>query len=392
MALSKKTVRDVELTGKTVLVRCDFNVPLDGDKITDDTRIKAALPTIEYLLHHGAKVVMCSHLGRPNGEKKPEFSLQPVADRLSELLGKPVQLLPDCVGPIVATDIKAAPHGATFLMENMRFHKEEEENDDHFAEKIAKNFDLFVNDAFGTAHRAHASTEGVAHHLPAVAGFLIEKEIDYLGGALDEPKRPFVAIMGGAKVKDKIKVIDSLLPKVDKLVIVGGMSYTFFKAQGNEIGGSLLDETSIDYCAGLLKEHGDKIVLPVDVVVAPEFSATAPATVVDVDSIPADQEGLDIGPRSREMVASVVKSAGTVIWNGPAGVFEFDAFAAGTKAIAEALAESDAVSIIGGGDSAAAVEKFGLADKMSHVSTGGGASLEFLEGTPLPGIVALEDK
>ena len=392
MALSKKTVRDIELTGKTVLVRCDFNVPLDGKKITDDTRIKAALPTITHLLENGAKVVLCSHLGRPKGQVKEEFSLAPVADRLSELLGKQVQLLGDCVGPIVAADVKAAPHGAVLLMENVRFHSEEEANDAAFAKQLASVAEVYVNDAFGTAHRAHASTEGVAHHLPAVAGFLIEKEIDYLGGALDDPKRPFVAIMGGAKVKDKIKVIDSLLPKVDKLVIVGGMSYTFFKADGKEIGGSLLDETSIDYCAGLMKEHADKIVLPLDVVVAPEFSATAPATLADVDSIPADQQGLDIGPRTREMVSAVVKSSGTVIWNGPAGVFEFDAFAAGTKAIAEALADSNAVSIIGGGDSAAAVEKFGVADKMSHVSTGGGASLEFLEGTPLPGIVALLDR
>lgn len=391
MALDKKTIRDIDVKGKTVLVRCDFNVPLDGTTITDDTRIVAALPTITYLRDHGAKIVLCSHLGRPKGVT-PALSLKPVADRLYELLRATVQLLPDCVGPVVAAEIKLGVPGSIMLLENVRFHPEEEANNPEFAKQLASLADIFVNDAFGTAHRAHASTEGVAHYIPGVAGFLIEKEIAYLGGALENPKRPFVAIMGGAKVKDKIKVIDSLLPKVDKLVIVGGMSYTFYKSMGKEIGGSLLDETSLDYCKKLLAKHGDKIVLPVDVVVAPEFAADAPPTVVDIDHIPADQEGLDIGPKTREAVAAIVKTAGTVIWNGPAGVFEFDVFAEGTKAIAEALAASDAVSIIGGGDSAAAVEKFGLADKMSHVSTGGGASLEFLEGTPLPGIVALQDK
>ena len=392
MPLSKKTIRDIDVTGKTVLVRCDFNVPLDGDRITDDTRIRAALPTIQYLNDHGAKLVLCSHLGRPNGKEVPEFSLKPVAKRLYELLRMPVQILTDSVGLLAKTDIKTTPHGTILMMENLRFHKEEEENDPDFAKKLASVADIYVNDAFGTAHRAHASTEGVTHYLPSVAGFLIEKEIEYLDSALDSPKRPFVAIMGGAKVKDKMKVINSLLPKVDKLVVVGGMSYTFFKAQGKEIGKSLLDEESIDYCKQLLADHGDKIVLPVDLVCAPEFTATSPATIVDADHIPADQMGLDIGPLTAAEVKSIVENAGTVIWNGPAGVFEFDAFANGTKAIAEALAASDCVSIIGGGDSAAAIEKFGLSDQVTHVSTGGGASLEFLEGTPLPGIMALEDK
>lgn len=391
MSLSKKTVRDIDLKGKRVLMRCDFNVPLEDGRITDDTRITAALPTIKYVLEQGASLALCSHLGRPKGVT-PEFTLEPVAMRLSELLGQDVPLLNDCVGPEVDEIVDPLEPGHVVLLENVRFHPEEEKNDPHFAEQLASLADVFVNDAFGTAHRAHASTEGVAHHLPAVAGFLIEKEIDFLGKAVENPKRPFVAIMGGAKVKDKIKVIESLLPKVDRLLIGGGMAYTFYKARGLEIGRSLLDADSLEYCKKLIAEHSDKILLPVDCVVAPEFKADAPATTVSVDAIPSDQEGLDIGPATRELFAEVIAEAGTVIWNGPMGVFEFDAFAAGTKAIAQALAESGAVSIIGGGDSAAAVEKFGLADKMSHVSTGGGASLEFLEGTELPGIAALLDK
>lgn len=392
MALSKKTVRDIDVAGKRVLVRCDFNVPLEGGAITDDTRITAALPTVRYLLERGAAVVLCSHLGRPKGGPDPKASLAPVAVRLSELLGQPVALLPDCVGAEVEAAVGAMSGGEVVLLENVRFHAEEEANDPAFAARLAGLAEVYVNDAFGTAHRAHASTEGVARHLPAVAGFLIEKEIEFLGGALDAPKRPFFAVMGGAKVRDKIQVIDSLLPKVDKLLVGGGMSYTFLKAQGKEIGTSLLDADSLDYVRGLLAEQGEKIVLPLDIVVAGEFSPDAAATVVRSDEVPADQMGLDIGPETAAAFRKLVSEAGTVLWNGPVGVFEFEAFANGTREVALGLAECDGVTIVGGGDSAAAVEKFGLAEKMSHVSTGGGASLEFLEGRALPGIVALLDK
>ncbi|MBS1709671.1 MAG: phosphoglycerate kinase [Armatimonadetes bacterium] len=391
MALAKKTVRDIDVKGKRVLVRCDFNVPLQDGKITDDNRITASLPTIQYLLGQGARVVLCSHLGRPKGVT-PEFTLAPVADRLSALLGQTVALAPDCVGPAAAALVDALSDGQAVLLENVRFHPEEEKNDPSFATQLAALGDVYVNDAFGTAHRAHASTEGVAHILPGVAGFLIEKEIAFLGQAVEDPKRPFVAIMGGAKVADKIPVINNLLPKVDKLIVGGGMAYTFFKARGWEIGSSLLDAASIEFVQGLMADHGDKLLLPVDTVVAPEFKADAPATTVDSSQLPADQMGLDIGPKTRALFMDAIATAGTVIWNGPMGVFEFDAFAAGTKAVAEALASSSATTIVGGGDSAAAVEKFGLADKMSHVSTGGGASLEFLEGIELPGIAALQDK
>ncbi len=391
MALSKKTVRDLQAQGKRVLVRCDFNVPLENGAITDDNRIVASLPTIQHLVKQGARVILCSHLGRPKGGPDPSASLAPVATRLSELLGQSVPLLPDCIGEEVTAAVAKMNDGDVVLLENVRFYAEEEKNDPAFAVSLASLAELYVNDAFGTAHRAHASTEGVAHHLPAVAGFLIEKEINYLGQALDDPKRPFVAIMGGAKVKDKIQVIDSLLPKVDQLVIGGGMAYTFFKSQGHEIGTSLLDADSLDYCKKLLDEHRDKIILPVDIRIAPEFKADAPSTVVAIDGIPADQMGLDIGPQTQELFAEVIRKAGTVIWNGPVGVFEWDAFAAGTISVAKALTESGGTTIVGGGDSAAAVEKFGFADKVSHVSTGGGASLEFLEGKALPGIVALQD-
>lgn len=391
MALAKKTVRDIDVKGKRVLVRCDFNVPLQDGQITDDNRITASLPTIQHLLGQGGRVVLCSHLGRPKGVT-PEFTLAPVAARLGELLGQPVPLAPDCVGDEVAAMATGLQDGQVLLLENVRFHPEEEKNNPDFAAQLASLADVYVNDAFGTAHRAHASTEGVAHILPGVAGFLIEKEIEYLGKAVEDPKRPFVAIMGGAKVADKIPVINNLLPKVDKLIVGGGMAYTFFKARGWEIGSSLLDAASIDFVSQLLKDHADKLLLPVDTVVAPEFKPDAPATTVDSDKLPADQMGLDIGPKTRALFADTIKGAGTVIWNGPMGVFEFDAFAEGTKAVAEALAASSATTIVGGGDSAAAVEKFGLADKMSHVSTGGGASLEFLEGIELPGIAALQDK
>ncbi|MGV3619059.1 MAG: phosphoglycerate kinase [Fimbriimonas sp.] len=389
--MSKKTVRDIDVKGKRVLVRCDFNVPLEDGAITDDRRITEALPTIRHLVDGGAVVVLASHLGRPKGVT-PEFSLAPVAARLSELLGKEVPLLPDSVGPEVEARVKAAQPGEVLLLENVRFHPEEEKNDPEYAKGLAALADLYVNDAFGTAHRAHASTEGVAHLLPGVAGFLIEKEVENLTKATDEPARPFVAILGGSKVKDKIALIDNLLPKVDRLLIGGGMANTFIKAQGHEIGKSLLDETNVDYARRIIEEQGDKVVLPTDFVVAPEFKEDSPAQTVKADAIGGDVMALDIGPESAQRFAEIIKEAGTVLWNGPSGVFEMDAFAGGTKAVAQALADSEAVTIVGGGDSAAAVEKFGVADQMTHVSTGGGASLEFLEGKPLPGIAALQDR
>lgn len=391
MGLNKKTIRDIDLKGKRVLVRCDFNVPLKEGVIKDDRRIREALPTLKHLVDAGASVLVASHLGRPKGVT-PEFSLAPVAARLSELLGQTVELMPDCVGPEVEAKAKALAAGQVALLENVRFYPEEEKNDPEFAKKLAALADLYVNDAFGTAHRAHASTEGVAHLLPGVAGFLMEKEIEYLGKALEAPKRPFVAILGGAKVKDKIPVIENLLPKVDKLLIGGGMVFTFLKAQGYEIGKSLLDADNLGFAEKVVKEHADKIVLPLDIVVAPELTETAATQTVSVDGIPADMIGADIGPRSQEMFGNVVKMAGTVVWNGPMGVFEMAPFAAGTIAVAEAMAACKGTTIVGGGDSAAAVEKFGFADKVSHVSTGGGASLEFLEGQELPGIAALQDK
>jgi len=391
MSLNKKTVKDIDVAGKKVLVRCDFNVPLSGDQITDDRRITEALPTIKYLISEGAIVILASHLGRPKGVT-PEFSLAPVAKRLSELLEKHVPLLPDCIGEEVSKAVAGATAGDVLLLENVRFHPEEEKNVPEFAQALAANADLYVNDAFGTAHRAHASTEGVAHLLPGVSGFLIEKEINYLGQAVENPKRPFVAIMGGSKVKDKIALIDNLLPKVDRILIGGGMVFTFLKAQGFEIGNSLLDEGSLEYALNLLKEHSDKIVLPTDIVAASEFSADAETQTVSAETIPAGFLGLDIGPETQANFRTIILKAGTALWNGPMGVFELKPFEAGTKTVAEALAESSALTIVGGGDSAAAVEKFGYAEKMSHVSTGGGASLEFLEGKVLPGIAALQDK
>jgi len=391
MSLNKKTVKDIDVAGKKVLVRCDFNVPLSGDQITDDRRITEALPTIKYLISEGAIVILASHLGRPKGVT-PEFSLAPVAKRLSELLEKHVPLLPDCIGEEVSKAVAGATAGDVLLLENVRFHPEEEKNVPEFAQALAANADLYVNDAFGTAHRAHASTEGVAHLLPGVSGFLIEKEINYLGQAVENPKRPFVAIMGGSKVKDKIALIDNLLPKVDRILIGGGMVFTFLKAQGFEIGNSLLDEGSLEYALNLLKEHSDKIVLPTDIVAASEFSADAETQTVSAETIPAGFVGLDIGPETQANFRTIILKAGTALWNGPMGVFELKPFEAGTKTVAEALAESSALTIVGGGDSAAAVEKFGYAEKMSHVSTGGGASLEFLEGKVLPGIAALQDK
>jgi phosphoglycerate kinase len=387
----KRTVRDLEPEGKRVFVRCDFNVPLENGQITDDRRIVEALPTIKYLLDRRAIVILASHLGRPKGVT-PSLSLNPVAARLSELLNQQVPLLPDCVGPEVQAAVKATATGHAVLLENVRFHPEEEANDPAFAKQLASLADLYVNDAFGTAHRAHASTEGIAHDLPSAIGFLIEKELKFLGEAVNDPKRPFIAIMGGSKVHDKIALIESLLAKVDRLLVGGGMTYTFLKAQGHEIGGSLLDAGSIDYCATLLKAHGEKLVLPTDVVVAHELSPTTQTSVVATAEIPADQLGADIGPASTAAFAKLIAEAQTILWNGPMGVFEMAPFESGTKGVAEAMAQSTGVTIVGGGDSAAAVEKYGLADKMTHVSTGGGASLEFLEGKSLPGIAIIPDR
>ena len=398
MSFNKKTVEDIEVAGKRVLVRVDFNVPQDeAGAITDDRRIRAALPTIKYLVEHKARVILASHLGRPKGDPEAKFSLKPVAEQLAVLLGQSVALAPDCVGPDVKTMVDALKDGQVLLLENVRFHPEEEKNDPAFAKQLASLADVFVNDAFGTAHRAHAYTEGVAHDLPAVAGFLLKKELDYLGNTVDNPKRPFVAILGGAKVKDKIPVIESLLPKVDTLIICGGMAYTFYKAQGKEIGKSLLDSNSLDFVKKVLAESPDKVILPVDVVVTDgnPFGGNPEALgvkTVSVDEIPSDWEGVDIGPITVKEFAAVIQGAATVIWNGPAGIFEIDRFANGTKGVAQALSDSSAITIVGGGDSAAAVEKFGYADKMTHISTGGGASLEFLEGKELPGVAALQDK
>lgn len=395
--MNKKTVKDICVKGKKVLVRCDFNVPLDENKnITDETRINAALPTIKYLLDNGAAVILCSHLGRPKGEFNMKYSLAPVAKRLSEKLGFEVKLAKDVIGPDAKKLAAEVKPGEAILLENVRFQPEEEKNDPAFAKELASMADLYVSDAFGTVHRAHASTAGVAAYLPAVAGFLIGKELDFLGSAVENPKRPFVAILGGAKVKDKIGVITNLLEKVDTLIIGGGMAYTFQKAMGKEIGKSLLDEERIDLAKDLMEKaraKGVKLLLPVDNVCGSDFSNDCNIITVDADQgIPADYEGMDIGPKSVKLFSDAIKEAKTVVWNGPMGVFEFPNFAKGTLAIATAMAESDAITIIGGGDSAAAVTQMGLADKMSHISTGGGASLEFLEGKTLPGVACLEDK
>ena len=394
--MNKKTVKDICVKGKKVLVRCDFNVPLDENKnITDETRINAALPTIKYLLDNGAAVILCSHLGRPKGEFNMKYSLAPVAKRLSEKLGFEVKLAKDVIGEDAKKLAAEVKPGEAILLENVRFQPEEEKNDPAFAKELASMADLYVSDAFGTVHRAHASTAGVAAYLPAVAGFLIGKELDFLGSAVENPKRPFVAILGGAKVKDKIGVITNLLEKVDTLIIGGGMAYTFQKAMGKEIGKSLLDEERIDLAKDLMekaKAKGVKLLLPVDNVCGSDFSNDCNIITVDADQgIPADYEGMDIGPKSVKLFSDAIKEAKTVVWNGPMGVFEVPNFAKGTLAIATAMAESDAITIIGGGDSAAAVTQMGLADRMSHISTGGGASLEFLEGKTLPGIAVLEN-
>lgn len=394
----KKTIKDIDLKGKKVIMRADFNVPLnDKQEITDDTRIQAALPTIKYILDQGASLILMSHLGRPKSPEDKQYSLAPVAKALSKDLGIDVQFNPDTevVGEVTKAAAENLKPGEVLLLENTRYRPEEKKNDKDFARQLADLGEIYVDDAFGSAHRAHASTAGIAEYLPAVSGFLIQKELDFIGGALENPKHPFVAILGGAKVSDKIGVIKNLLDKVDTLIIGGGMAYTFLKAMGKEIGTSLLEEDKIDLAKELIKEAKDKgveLLLPVDVTAAKEFDKDAEPVVYSVDDIPADMMGLDIGPKTAEVFADKIKDAGTVIWNGPMGVFEFPNFAKGTNAVAKALADSDAISIIGGGDSAAAVKQLGYGDKMSHISTGGGASLEFMEGKVLPGIDVLEDK
>ena len=394
--MSKKTVKDIDLKGKKVFVRCDFNVPMDENRnITDNRRIVAAVPTIKYLIEQNCKIILSSHLGRPKGEFKPEFSLAPVAVELSKLLGQEVLMATDVIGESAKTLAANLQEGQVMLLENVRFHKEETDNDPEFAKELANMAEVFVNDAFGSAHRAHASTEGVSHYLPSVSGFLIEKELNFLGDALNNPERPFVAILGGAKVSDKIGVIDSLLEKVNTLMIGGGMAYTFFKAQGYEVGNSLCEPDKCELALSLMekaKNNGVKLLLPVDTKIGKEFKPDTESKTVGWTEIPAEWEGFDIGEKTIEMFKEELKGAKTVVWNGPLGLFEFEQFAVGTNAIAHALAELDATTIIGGGDSAAAVEKAGLASKMSHISTGGGASLEFLEGKKLPGIECLQDR
>ena len=394
--MNKKTVKDIDLKGKKVFVRCDFNVPMDENKnITDNRRIVAALPTIKYLLEQNCKVILCSHLGRPKGEVKEEFSLKPVAKELSKFLGQEVIMANDVIGKDADTKAANLKNGEVMLLENVRFHREETDNDPEFAKKLASLAEVYVNDAFGTAHRAHASTVGITKYLPAVSGFLIEKELKFLGNTLENPERPFVAILGGAKVSDKIGVIDSLLEKVDTLMIGGGMAYTFFKAQGYGVGNSLCEPDKCDLALELMKkakQKGVKMMLPVDTKIGKEFKPDTESKIVGWKEIPDEWEGFDIGPETIKMFKDELQHAKTVIWNGPLGLFEFDQFAIGTNEIAKTLAEIDATTIIGGGDSAAAAQKAGLADKITHISTGGGASLEFLEGKKLPGIEALLDK
>lgn len=392
---NKKTIEDIEVKGKKVLARCDFNVPLKDGVITDDKRIREALPTIKYLSDNGAKVILCSHMGRPKGEFNMAFSLAPVAARLSELLGKEVPLAKDVVGEDAKAKAAALKDGDVMLIENVRFHKEETKNDPEFARELASMAEIFVNDAFGTAHRAHASTAGVAEHLPSVCGYLIQKEISIMGKALSDPKRPFVAILGGAKVSDKIGVIKNLITKVDTLIVGGGMAYTFFKALGYNIGTSICEDDKVELARELMdsaKEKGVNFLLPVDNRTGDKYDPDCNFQLVDSDNIPEGYMGLDIGPKTEALFADAIKNAGTVVWNGPMGVSEWEKFASGTRAVATAVAESGAVSIIGGGDSAAAIEQLGFADKMTHISTGGGASLEFLEGLELPGIACLDEK
>lgn len=393
--LGKRTIRDIDWAGKRAIVRADFNVPLDGDRITDDTRITAALPTIRALREAGAAVTLMSHLGRPKGKRDEKYSLAPVARRLSELLKIDVPLLPDCVGPEVEAAVKALGPGDVALLENLRFHPEEEANDAGFARGLAALGDVYVDDAFGSAHRAHASTEGITHYLPAVAGLLLERELSALGRALGDPARPFVTILGGAKVSDKIGVIAHLLDKVDALLIGGGMANTFLAAQGHHVGKSLQEADKADLARQLIdraRERGVTLALPSDVVVAAAMNAESPRRTVAADAVPDDQAIFDIGPETVARYAAIIAGARTIVWNGPMGVFEVAPFAAGTRAVAQAVADADAFSIVGGGDSVAAIEESGLADRISHVSTGGGASLEFLEGKMLPGVAALDEK
>ena len=399
MNYNKKSIEDIDVTGKRVLCRCDFNVPTKNGKITSDKRIVAAMPTIEYLVNHNAKVILCSHMGKPKGEWKPELSLQVVADRISELLGKPVIMAKDVAGEDAKAKAAALKDGEVMLLENTRFEKGETKNDPELSKALASMADIFVNDAFGTAHRAHSSTAGVADYLPAVCGYLVQKEVSIMGKALANPERPFVAILGGAKVSDKLNVINNLLEKVDTLIIGGGMAFTFLAAKGYDIGKSLVDSEKIDYCKEMMakaESKGVKLLLPVDAVVADSFpnpiDGEIAVVTVAADAIPADKMGLDIGEKSQALFAEAVKNAKTVVWNGPMGVFENPTLAKGTIAVAQALAESSAVTIVGGGDSAAACEQLGFADKITHISTGGGASLEFLEGLELPGIACLQDK
>ena len=399
MNYNKKSIEDIDVAGKRVLCRCDFNVPTKNGVITSDKRIVAAMPTIKYLVDHNAKVILCSHMGKPKGEWKPELSLKIVAKRISELLGKEVIMAADVAGPDAKAKAAALKDGDVMLLENTRFEKGETKNDPALSKALASLADVFVNDAFGTAHRAHSSTAGVADYLPAVSGFLVQKEVSIMGKALSDPERPFVAVLGGAKVSDKLNVINNLLEKVDTLIIGGGMAYTFLAAKGYEVGTSLLDSEKIEYCKEMMakaEKNGVKLLLPVDAVITAEFpnpiDAPIETQVVDADKIPADRMGMDIGPKTRELYAEAVKDAKTVVWNGPMGVFENPVLAAGTIAVAKALAEADATTIIGGGDSAAAVQQLGFGDKMSHISTGGGASLEYLEGTLLPGIACIRDK
>jgi len=399
MNYNKKSIEDIDVAGKRVLCRCDFNVPTKNGVITSDKRIVAALPTIQYLIAHKAKVILCSHMGKPKGEWKPELSLKVVADRLSQLLGQEVIMAADVAGEDAKAKAAALGEGQVMLLENTRYMKGETKNDPELSKELASMADIFVNDAFGTAHRAHSSTAGVADYLPAVCGYLVQKEVSIMGKALANPERPFVAILGGAKVSDKLNVINNLLEKVDTLIIGGGMAYTFLAAKGYSVGNSLLDDTKIDYCKEMMAKaeaKGVKLLLPIDTVVADGFPSPidGPVSVetVNVDSIPSNKEGLDIGEKTRALFADAVKSAKTVVWNGPMGVFENPTLAAGTIAVAQALADSEAITIVGGGDSAAACEQLGFADKITHISTGGGASLEFLEGLELPGIACLQDK
>lgn len=396
-ALNKKTIEDIDVNGKRVLARCDFNVPLKDGEITNDKRIVAALPTIKYLMEHGAKVILCSHLGRPKGEYKPEFSLAPVAKRLSEYLGVEVKLAedPEVVGANAKATASELKDGEVMLLENVRYRAEETKNEENFSKELASLADVFVNDAFGTAHRAHCSTTGVASYLPAVCGYLIQKEIKFMGGALANPKRPLVAILGGAKVSDKIGVIENLIDKCDTIIVGGGMAYTFMRYFGHNIGDSLLEADWVEKAGEMMKtakDKGVKFLIPVDNKVGKEYDENTESKIVSSDEIPDGWMGLDIGPETQKLFADAIKGAGTVIWNGPMGVSEWENFASGTISIAKAVADSGAISIIGGGDSVAAVTKLGFADKMSHISTGGGASLEFLEGKDLPGICALQDK